>query len=199
MQDPNAERVECALARAPICRYEQDMGKLALVFILLPVAELLTLVRLADAIGGWPTFLLVLASGVLGALIARAEGLRVLAQTRQAIASGTLPSQNVLNDVLVFVAAALLIIPGVITDLIAIALLIPWTRRIIAASAVARVGRAVEQGRLRVVATQAAQASRADPFRAATQSEPNAVIDTEGETVESHVVSEDAKPPRLGP
>src|ERR1700712_189560 len=141
--------MRCALARASICRYEQDMGKLGLVLILLPVAELLTLVRLADAIGGWPTFLLVLASGVLGALIARAEGLRVLAQTRQAFATGTMPSQNVLNDVLVFVAAALLIVPGVITDVFALLLLVPWIRRLIAASVIARVGRAVEQGRLR--------------------------------------------------
>ena len=174
------------------------MGKLALVFILLPVAELLTLVRLADAIGGWQTFLLVLASGLLGALIARAEGLRVLAQARQAFSTGTMPSQNVLNDVLVFVAAALLIVPGVITDVIALVLLIPWSRRLVAASVIARVGRAVEQGRLRVVATQAAQAGRVDPFLASPQSGPNAVIDTEGETVDSHVVSEDTKPPQLG-
>jgi UPF0716 protein FxsA len=189
------------VASASICRYEQDMGKLGLVLILLPVAELLTLVRLADAIGGWPTFLLVLASGLLGALIARAEGLRVLAQTRQAIATGTMPSQNVLNDVLVFVAAALLIVPGVITDMIALALLVPWSRRLIAASVIARVGRAVEQGRLRVVATQAqaTQAGRVDPFRAMPRSGPNAVIDAEGETVDSHVVSEDSKPPQLGP
>jgi UPF0716 protein FxsA len=177
------------------------MGKLGLVLILLPVAELLTLVRLADAIGGWPTFLLVLASGLLGALIARAEGLRVLAQTRQAFSTGTMPSQNVLNDVLVFVAAALLIVPGVITDVFALLLLVPWSRRLIAASVIARVGRAVEQGRLRVVATQAqaTQAGRVDLFRTTTQSGPNAVIDTEGETVDSHVVSEDTKPPQLGP
>jgi UPF0716 protein FxsA len=181
------------------------MGKLALIFILLPVAELLTLVRLADAIGGWPTFLLVLASGLLGALIARAEGLRVLAQTRQAFSTGTMPSQNVLNDVLVFVAAALLIVPGVITDVIALVLLVPWSRRLVAASVIARVGRAVEEGRLRVVASQAnqanqaAQAGRVDPFRAMPQAGPNAVIDTDGETVDSHVVSEDTKPPQLGP
>lgn len=167
------------------------MGKLALVFIALPFAELLTLVRLAHAIGGFPTLLIVLGSGVIGALIARAEGLRVLAQTRQAFASGIVPSHDVLNEVLILIAAVLLIVPGVITDVIALALLLPPSRRFIGARLMASVERAIEEGKLRV-----ASQVRAAQWRPPSQPDRGSIIDTEGETIEATVV-EPEDPKRL--
>jgi UPF0716 protein FxsA len=152
------------------------MGKLALFLILLPVAELSVLGRLVDGIGGWPTFLLVLASGALGALSARAEGLRVLAQARQALSKGEAPNDSMLNSALILVGSALLIVPGVITDLLAVALFIPASRRWIAKRLIARIERTIAQGNVRVVTMQQA---RVDPRTAAQ------VIDTEGETVEA--------------
>jgi UPF0716 protein FxsA len=163
------------------------MGKLALLFIALPLAELLTLVRLGHAIGGLPTLLLVLGSGLLGGLIARAEGLRVLAQMRQAFSTGTMPSHDVLHGGLMLCAAALLIVPGVITDVLALLLLIPWSRRLIAARLLSSVERAIEEGKLRVVHQARSRAEWSRPG-------PSPVIDTEGETV---MESEAAKPPRL--
>ena len=168
------------------------MGKYVLLLLALPVAELFVLVRLADAIGGWRVFLLVLASGLIGAQVARLAGLHVIAQSQKAIATGTLPSASVLNGALLLLAAVLLITPGVITDVLAIVLLIPWSRRLVGESVVARIERAVAEGQLRVMQSRPVGQARA-------RHDPNMVIDTEGETVESTVTRpEDDTPPRLG-
>ena len=170
------------------------MGKFSLLLLALPVAELLLLVRLADAIGGFRTFLLVVASGVIGAQIARMAGWQVIAQSQKALATGSIPSESVLNGALLMLAGVLLITPGVITDGLALVLLIPWSRRFIGKRLVARIERAVAEGKLRVV-----QAQQVDPFRRAARPGPSMVIDTEGEPVEASVSApEDAKPPRLG-
>jgi UPF0716 protein FxsA len=172
------------------------MGKLVLFFAALPVLELMLLIRLGRSIGGGPTLLILFASGALGLLIARRAGLRVLAQTRQALATGSTPSAGVLNGVLVLFAGGLLMLPGVISDGLGLLLLLPWTRRVIAARVVASVERAVEQGRLHVMNAQ----RQVDPRSAAAWPGQSAVIDTEGETVESSSTAvDDAKPPpRLG-
>lgn len=169
------------------------MGKYVLLLLALPVAELLVLVRLADAIGGWRVFLLLVASGLIGAQIARMAGLQVIAQSQKAFATGTLPSESVLNGAWLLLAAVLLITPGLITDGLAIVLLIPWSRRLIGKSVMSRIERAVAEGKFRVM-----QARPIDPWRS-PRHDRSAVIDTEGETVESSVTrSEDDTPPRLG-
>jgi len=166
------------------------MGKYVLLLLALPPAELFVLVRLADAIGGWRVFLLVLASALIGAQIARLAGLHVVAQSQKAFATGTLPSASVMNGTLLLLAAVLLITPGVITDVLAVVLLIPWSRRLVGASIAARIERAVARGQLHVMQSRPVGRVRRDP---------NTVIDTEGETVESTVVGpEDDAPPRLG-
>lgn len=171
------------------------MGKLVLLLLALPVVELVVLVRLADAIGGWRVFLLVLASGLIGAQLARMAGWQVIAQSQKAIATGKIPT-DVLNGALLFLASVFLMIPGLVSDALAIVLIIPWSRRAIGRRVVAGIERAVEEGKLRVVA---AQARQTEAWRGAARPDPNMVIDTDGETVESTVTtSEDVKPPRLG-
>lgn len=170
------------------------MGKVFLLLLALPVAELFLLVRMADAIGGFRTFMLVVASGLIGAQVARMAGWQVIAQSQKALATGTIPSETVLNGALLMLAGVLLITPGVITDGLAVVLLVPWSRRFIGKRVVSRVERAVAEGTLRVV-----QAQQGDPWSTATRRGPSVVIDTEGETVESSVSgADDAKPPRLG-
>lgn len=170
------------------------MGKLVLFLIALPVAELFLLVRLADAIGGFRVLLLVIASGLIGAQIARLAGFQVIAQSQKALANGTPPSESVLHGALLFVAAVLLITPGLITDALAIALLIPWSRRLIGSYLASRLARAVERGTVRVVQTN----TWAHGASANTGRPTHTVIDTEGETIESSVVgAPDDTPPRL--
>lgn len=161
------------------------MGKLVLLFTTLPLVELFLLLELSDVVGGWTTVLLVLVSGILGAVVARAEGVRVLAQWRQTLATGSMPSDGVMSGMLLLLGCALLITPGVLTDALALALLLPWSRRWIAQRLTERVERAISQGHLRVVH---AHARAGSPFdmgaRSARHSAPS-VIDVEGESVDA--------------
>jgi len=60
------------------------LGRLTLLFVVVPLLELVLLVRLGQLVGLWPTLGLVVATGALGAAMARAEGLRAVVrfQTR---------------------------------------------------------------------------------------------------------------------
>jgi UPF0716 protein FxsA len=128
------------------------LGRLALLFIVFPIVELVLLIQLGRVVGVLPTVLLVLGTGLGGAMLARAEGLRVLFQFQRELASGRLPGQSMLDGIAVLVGGALLLTPGVLTDLLGLSLLFPPTRRWIQGRVRARLERQVADGTIRVVA-----------------------------------------------
>ena len=127
------------------------MGKLLLLFTVVPFVELYLLMWVADHVGFWTTLGLVVLTGVLGAAMARAEGLRVLRSWQHALAEGRLPEDGVVSGVLVLVGGVLLVTPGVLTDGVGFALLFPPTRRVVAAVLTARLEAAVARGSIQVV------------------------------------------------
>jgi UPF0716 protein FxsA len=102
--------------------------RLLLLFILVPFVELVLLLYLADATSWQITLAVVIATGVIGTLLARSQGWRVWSRIHTELAGGRMPTEPLLDAVLIFVAGALLLTPGVLTDLLGILLLIPWTR-----------------------------------------------------------------------
>ena len=103
--------------------------KLILLLTLVPLVELLLLVRLTPLWGGFGvTVCVVILTGLLGAALARHEGLRVVRRLREQVQRGELPADALLDGVLIVVAAALLVTPGLLTDAVGFALLIPVTR-----------------------------------------------------------------------
>jgi UPF0716 protein FxsA len=97
------------------------------------LVELAILVYLGIIIGVLYTILIVVATGILGVVVARSQGLATLSKTRSSLEQGAIPSNEFFRGVLVIVGGLLLLTPGVITDIVGFALLIPQTRRIIAA------------------------------------------------------------------
>ncbi len=108
------------------------MGKYVGLFALLLVVEVALLYVVGGAIGFWPLAALILLSGVLGAVLGKREGLKVWRTWREAIAAGRVPEEGILGGVLVLLGAALLMLPGVLSDVAGVALLIPPARRAIA-------------------------------------------------------------------
>jgi UPF0716 protein FxsA len=106
---------------------------LALLFVALPLVELMLLLRVGDLIGPLYTLGLVVCTGVVGASLARWQGMRVLASLRAETAAGRLPTGPILEGVLLLVAGAFLITPGVITDVAGFLLIIPPSRRVVVA------------------------------------------------------------------
>lgn len=122
------------------------MGWLVLVLLALPIAELWLLLVIGGRIGFWPTVGMAVGTAVLGGYLARHEGRRALGAWRSALAEGRMPDEGILGGVLILVGGVLLAAPGVITDLIGLALLFPPTRRRIAARVRAHLARRLERG-----------------------------------------------------
>jgi UPF0716 protein FxsA len=113
--------------------------RLAVLAVLaLPVAEVVLLVRLAGEIGAGYATLWVLGAALLGFLVARSEGLAVLQQLATDADGGARAADRVAEGALVLLGAALLAFPGVLTDALAVPLLLPPARRWLAPRLVAR-------------------------------------------------------------
>lgn len=129
------------------------LGRLALLFVIVPIIELVLLIELGQLVGLLPTLALVVFTGVTGAWLARAEGLRVFFQFQRELASGRLPGQAMLDGISVLVGGAFLLTPGVLTDVVGFSLLLPFTRRWIQGRARKRLERRIADGTIRVVTT----------------------------------------------
>jgi UPF0716 protein FxsA len=105
---------------------------LLLAFVVVPLVELYLLVWIGARIGLLPTVAITLLTGLLGGALARHEGLRVWRAWQRALEQMTPPEAGVLDGVLVLLGGALLITPGVLTDVVGFALLLPWSRRMAA-------------------------------------------------------------------
>lgn len=127
------------------------LGRLALLFVIVPIIELVLLIQLGQVVGLLPTLALVVFTGVTGAWLARAEGVRVLFQFQRELATGKLPGQAMLDGISVLVGGAFLLTPGVLTDVAGFSLLVPFTRRWLQRRVRARLENQIKEGSVRVV------------------------------------------------
>ncbi len=103
--------------------------KLFLIFTIVPIVEFYLLLRLGQAIGLWPTLGVVFGTGFLGALLAKRQGLALLRRLLSELEQGILPAEALFDGVLILLAGALLITPGLLTDCLGIMILLPFTRK----------------------------------------------------------------------
>jgi len=106
------------------------VAKLILLFIGLPFLEMVILIKLGAEIGFGPTLLIVIATGVLGAALARSQGLSVWLRIQQELQMGRMPTEQLVDGLLILVGGIVLLTPGLITDFLGLLLLIPVTRNL---------------------------------------------------------------------
>ena len=116
---------------------------LALLFLLVPVAELYVIYQVGDAIGVLWTFLLLAADSLLGSLLLKSQGRAVWRRFNDNLAQGRMPHREVIDGVLVIFGGAFLITPGFLTDIVGLTLLIPPTRAVVRRFLVRRLGKRV--------------------------------------------------------
>ena len=114
------------------------------------------------------------APGTVGAALARQQGISTLARLRKDLNDGRLPAEPIVDGVLILVAAAVLITPGVLTDLVGFLCLVPACRRLLKRYLKRRFERAVREGTVGVtVAVDGARdPSRRPPMRDVTPRRP---------------------------
>ena len=104
------------------------IGQLFLLFAIVPLIELFLLIQVGGYIGALNTILLVVLTALLGAALARLEGMRTLRQISDSLSQGLMPAEKLVDAFLIFSGGVLLVTPGVLTDVFALGLLIPFTR-----------------------------------------------------------------------
>jgi UPF0716 protein FxsA len=123
------------------------LSRLRTVFILLPVVDIALLIWLGYHTSGLLVLALLLGSALLGAHIARHQKWRTLARVQADLAAGTVPAHSLMDGLIVYVAAVLLIVPGIITDVLALGLLLPPTRRLFKSWLAVQLGRRMDAAR----------------------------------------------------
>lgn len=108
------------------------------------VAELAVIIAVGQALGALVTVLLLVAVSVLGVSLLRRQGVRTVTAFSEAIRNHRDPSQELTDGVLIGVAAALVVFPGFLSDVVALFLLFPPTRAVVRKRLLRR---AAERGR----------------------------------------------------
>jgi UPF0716 protein FxsA len=103
--------------------------KLLTLFTVVPVVELYILIKLGGLIGALPTIGIILFTGIAGASLARMQGANVWRLIRLEIEAGKFPADRLIDGLLLIVAGAVLITPGILTDVFGFLLLLPPSRK----------------------------------------------------------------------
>jgi len=105
--------------------------KLFLIFTLVPFIELALLIKLGTMIGVFETIMIIVITGMAGALMVRAAGIDCLFRIQKNLNAGVIPTDDLFSGALILVAGAFLITPGLLTDVAGFLLLIPATREMV--------------------------------------------------------------------
>ena len=109
-------------------------SRLLFLFIFIPIAELYLLIMLGSRIGFMPTLGLIVFTGILGASLARQQGLSTLAKIQSELRSGRPPTDKLIEGAMIVVGGIVLITPGILTDLFGFALMVPKFRKNLASN-----------------------------------------------------------------
>lgn len=101
---------------------------LPILVLALPFIEIAGFVIVGDEIGVLATLALVIAAGILGAILLRVQGFGVMTRIRREVDAGRDPSGEVAKGVMVLLAGILLLIPGFFTDIVGLLLFLPPVR-----------------------------------------------------------------------
>lgn len=103
---------------------------LTVLFLVIPIVELWVIVAAAQTFGVAPTLLVLVAISVAGAYLCKWAGLGVLMRMQKTVRRGGVPTREVVDGFLVLLAGALLLVPGFVSDVMALGLLFPPTRSV---------------------------------------------------------------------
>ncbi|MBT2616582.1 MULTISPECIES: FxsA family protein [unclassified Bacillus (in: firmicutes)] len=106
--------------------------KYFLMFIIaMPVVEIIVLLLSGNLIGFWPTVFLIVATGLIGAYLAKRQGMETWKKAQEQIRYGMMPGNEIIDGICIFIGAALLLSPGLISDIMGLILVFPPTRNLL--------------------------------------------------------------------
>ncbi len=104
---------------------------LLVLFVVVPIVELFVLLKLAELVGALATIALILLTGVVGAFLAKSQGIAAWRRIQNEFSRGHMPTDELLDGLMIFAGGVTLLTPGLITDTLGFCLMIPYTRYLI--------------------------------------------------------------------
>ena len=123
---------------------------LLLLFTLLPMTELVLLIKIGHHIGLLNTISIVIITGISGASLARWQGLTVIREVQNQLSVGIMPKEEILDGIIILAGGLLLLTPGLITDFIGLVAIIPITRKWIKYLVKKKLARMIDEGRFQI-------------------------------------------------
>jgi len=103
---------------------------LLLSIVAFPVVEIIILLLSGKVIGFWPTLFFLIAMGIVGGYIAKQQGLETLRRAQTQMNVGQLPGNEMINGLCIMIGGILFLLPGFITDILGLILVLPPTRKL---------------------------------------------------------------------
>lgn len=103
---------------------------LVIALIVLPLVELAVMLQVMQWLGILPTLALLIGVSLFGVWVVKRQGTGVLRRIRDEVRAGQVPTAALVDAACLLAAGALLIVPGFVTDLLGLLLLVPLVRAI---------------------------------------------------------------------
>ncbi|CAH2714548.1 hypothetical protein BACCIP111895_01720 [Neobacillus rhizosphaerae] len=127
------------------------MRYLIILIIAIPAAEIGLLLFSGKTIGVWPTILLIILTGVIGAYLAKREGLQTIRKAQEQLRNGQIPGEAVLDGICILIGGILLLTPGFITDISGFLMLFPPTRRLFKFLMINSIRKKIQRGNIKII------------------------------------------------
>lgn len=124
------------------------MLKWFLLFVSVPVAEVIIYIVLGKNIGLLPTLALIFGTGIAGAVLAKQQGFSIINRVRSDLQAGIIPGNHLLEGFLILTGALFLMTPGLLTDIAGFILLWPVTRKYIRELLKLKLRKWIDDGRI---------------------------------------------------
>ena len=102
---------------------------LIILFLVLPIIEIWALIKLGGYFGFIGTLVLIIGTAVVGIFIAKQQGLGLFFSLQSKLAQGKQALPEVVEGIALLLGALFFIIPGAVTDIFGIVLIVPSIRR----------------------------------------------------------------------
>ncbi len=124
--------------------------RLILIFIVVPLIEILLLIEIGSRIGALNTIFIIVLTGILGASLMRHQGFTIIRNIQRDLSQGRMPTGELINGTLVLVGGIVLLTPGFFTDAVGFVLLLPATRALILKKIQLLIRRKIESGDIHI-------------------------------------------------
>ena len=106
-----------------------------LIFIIIPIIEIIIFINVGNAIGVWRTVFIILITALVGIFLVRRRGLSLLFNARQNMSEGMMPTEEIKGGIFLLISGLLLITPGFFTDCVGFAVFLKPIQDLIALKA----------------------------------------------------------------